>query len=74
MNFSIELQVDHWLSVASGPLCCQGEVNSTLEQINKALAPVSYLTANRLTLADIEIFSSLYSKYIFYIVYLSKAK
>ncbi|KAK4306721.1 hypothetical protein Pmani_021479 [Petrolisthes manimaculis] len=53
-------EVDHWLSVASGPLLCDGDIKDTLAQLDKALAPSPVLVADTLTVADIEVFAALY--------------
>lgn len=55
-------QVDHWLSTASGPLSCGGEIVGTLDQLNKALAPSPVLVGQDITVADLEVFAALYSK------------
>lgn len=53
-------EVDHWLSTASGPLSCGGDIVSTLEQLNKALAPSPVLVGQKITVADLEVFAALY--------------
>lgn len=63
MRLHYILQVDHWLSVASGPLSCGGDIQETLAQLDKALAPSPVLVADTLTVADIEVFAALYSMY-----------
>ena len=55
-------QVDHWLSTASGPLSCGGDIGGTVEQLNKALAPSPVLVGQKITVADLEVFAALYSK------------
>lgn len=57
----LHFQVDHWLSTASGPLSCGGDISVTLEQLNKALAPSSVLVGKSTTVADTEVFAALYS-------------
>merc|ERR1711962_1091641 len=46
--------------MASGPLSCVGDCAATLGQLNNALAPAAYLVDKHLTVADIEVFASLY--------------
>lgn len=53
-------EVDHWLSVASGPLTCGGDLGATLGQLNKALAPSTVLVGSSVTVADYEVFAALY--------------
>ncbi|KAG7167154.1 Bifunctional glutamate/proline--tRNA ligase-like [Homarus americanus] len=53
-------EVDHWLSTASGPLSCGGDISATLEQLNRALAPSDELVGNHITVADFEVFAALY--------------
>ncbi|XP_071527689.1 bifunctional glutamate/proline--tRNA ligase isoform X2 [Panulirus ornatus] len=53
-------EVDHWLSTASGPLSCGGDISATLGQLNKALAPSSVLVGKSTTIADTEVFAALY--------------
>ncbi|KAK8404604.1 hypothetical protein O3P69_007683 [Scylla paramamosain] len=53
-------EVDHWLSTASGPLSCGGDIVATLEQLNKALAPSPVLVGQKITVADLEVFAALY--------------
>nr|XP_045614961.1 bifunctional glutamate/proline--tRNA ligase-like [Procambarus clarkii] len=57
-----QTEVDHWLSIASGPLLCGGEdISATLDQLNKALAPSEVLVGKNVTVADFEVFAALYS-------------
>lgn len=53
-------EVDHWLSTASGPLSCGGDISDTLGQLNKALAPSDVLVGKNVTVADLEVFAALY--------------
>lgn len=53
-------EVDHWLSTASGPLSCVGDLGATLGQLNKALAPSTVLVGSSPTVADFEVFAALY--------------
>ncbi|XP_050737054.1 bifunctional glutamate/proline--tRNA ligase-like [Eriocheir sinensis] len=53
-------EVDHWLSTASGPLSCGGDIVGTLDQLNKALAPSPVLVGQDITVADLEVFAALY--------------
>lgn len=50
-------QVDHWLSVA---LTFSLDVEENIQYLQKCLGSITYLVANRLTLADLAIFSELY--------------
>lgn len=59
----LNFQVDHWLSTASGPLSCGGDINGSLAQLDKALAPSDVLVGNHITVADFEVFAALYSKH-----------
>ncbi|KAG5868157.1 hypothetical protein JTB14_017350 [Gonioctena quinquepunctata] len=57
----IELtEVDHWLTIALGPLNSKSEFISSLDLLNKALGPVTYLVGKRLTIADFAVFCELY--------------
>lgn len=59
---SLPPQVDHWLTVSSGPLGCKGDLSEVLSQLDAALAPSTFLAAGKLTVADLELFSALYSE------------
>lgn len=50
-------QVDHWLSVA---LTFSLDLDENIQYLQKCLGSITYLVANRLTLADLAIFSELY--------------
>lgn len=59
-----ETEVDHWLTFCIGPLSIKKEFSSAVEYMNKHLAPVTYLVAKRLTLADYVVFSTLYGEFL----------
>jgi bifunctional glutamyl/prolyl-tRNA synthetase len=51
-------QIDHWLTY-----CLNEDVEGSIEYLNKSLAPLTYLVANKLTIADLAVFNELYAKY-----------
>lgn len=53
-------QVDHWLTYS---LNCRGDINSAIEYLNKSLASLTYLVANKSTIADFAVFNELFAKY-----------
>lgn len=53
-------EVDHWLTYSIGPLSSKNDFASTVDYLNAALGPVTYLAAKRLTLADFTVFAALY--------------
>lgn len=55
-------EVDHWLTFALGPLSSKNDFNDSINVINKALGPVTYLANKRLSIADFIVFSALYGK------------
>lgn len=50
-------QVDHWLTFS---LTFQSNVQSKLDYLQKCLSPVTYLVANKLTIADLSVFNELF--------------
>lgn len=52
-------QVDHWLCFANGLDSVQ-QLLTELEYLNTALAPVTYLVSNELTIADLALFHRLF--------------
>ncbi|CAH2002238.1 unnamed protein product [Acanthoscelides obtectus] len=52
-------EVDHWLTFALGPLNTRNEFAKSVELLNKALAPVTYLVGKSLTIADFIVFAAL---------------
>lgn len=53
-------QVDHWLTYT---LNYGGDIDSAIEYLNKSLAPLTYLVANKLTIADFAVFNEFFAKY-----------
>lgn len=53
-------EVDHWLTFALGPLSSKHDFNDSIDVINKALGPVTYLANKKLSIADFIVFSALY--------------
>ncbi|XP_055373827.1 bifunctional glutamate/proline--tRNA ligase [Condylostylus longicornis] len=60
-------EIDHWLSFS---LTCEDDISWALSYLNKSIAPVTYLVANKLTVADFALFNEMYLRYEF----LSKQK
>ena len=58
----IIIQVDHWLTFASGQLSCATEVNAALSYLDEVLGPVTYLVGSSLTLADFAVWDALLGK------------
>lgn len=50
-------QIDHWLTFS---LTLGQNIPSTLSYMQKCLSPLTYLVANRLTIADLAVFAELY--------------
>ncbi|XP_037046618.1 bifunctional glutamate/proline--tRNA ligase [Bradysia coprophila] len=50
-------QVDHWLTFS---LTFQSNVQSKLDYLQKCLAPLTYLVANKLTIADLSVFNEIF--------------
>lgn len=55
-------EIDHWLTFALGPLTNKNDFPNSLDKLNKALGPVTYLVAKKITIADFIVFGSLYGK------------
>ncbi|CAH1112220.1 unnamed protein product [Psylliodes chrysocephalus] len=53
-------EIDHWLTFALGPLTNKNDFPNSLDKLNKALGPVTYLVAKKITIADFIVFGSLY--------------
>lgn len=51
-------QVDHWLTFS---LTFQSNVPSKLDYLQKCLAPLTYLVANKLTIADLSVFNEIFA-------------
>lgn len=52
-------QIDHWLTYS---LISGNDLNQTLHYLNKCLAPLTYLVANKLTIADLAVFNEIYQQ------------
>lgn len=50
-------QVDHWLTFS---LTFQPNVQSKIDYLQRCLAPLTYLVANKLTIADLAVFNEIY--------------
>lgn len=59
----LDIQVDHWLSFSIGPLSCSQEFQDSVLYLDNLLGPVTFLVANKLTIADLAVWTTLYSKY-----------
>ncbi|XP_075222191.1 glutamyl-prolyl-tRNA synthetase [Lycorma delicatula] len=62
-NVLEQIEIDHWISYGfklSHSFSSQEQLQESLIYLGKALSPVSYLVANRLTLADLFVWSALY--------------
>ncbi|KAK4884370.1 hypothetical protein RN001_000641 [Aquatica leii] len=53
-------EVDHWLSVALGPLSSKQDFIQGIQSLNNILSFVTYLVGKRLTIADFIVFAALY--------------
>ncbi|RXG51325.1 Bifunctional glutamate/proline--tRNA ligase [Armadillidium vulgare] len=56
---AISRHVDHWLTFSNGPLGIKKDI-LFLQQLNNALAPSQFVTAGKLTIADLELFGALH--------------
>nr|CAH7725356.1 unnamed protein product [Callosobruchus chinensis] len=52
-------EIDHWLTFALGPLNTHNDFAKSIELLDKALAPVTYLVGKSLTIADFTVFAAL---------------
>lgn len=52
-------QIDHWLTYS---LISGRDLRKTLHYLDKCLAPVTYLVANKLTIADLAVFTEIYQQ------------
>lgn len=53
-------QIDHWLTYT---LSVEKDPADELKYLNKCLAPLTYLVANHLTIADLAVYNQLFSSY-----------
>lgn len=53
-------QIDHWLTYT---LSAEKDPADELKYLNKCLAPLTYLVANHLTIADLAVYNQLYGSY-----------
>lgn len=53
-------QIDHWLSFS---LTCEDDISWAMEFLEKSIAPVTYLVANKLTIADFALYNEMHSRY-----------
>lgn len=53
-------QIDHWLTFS---LTIGNNILSALNYLQKCLSPLTYLVANRLTIADLAVYAELYRNY-----------
>lgn len=53
-------QIDHWLSFS---LTCEDDISWAMSFLDKSIAPVTYLVANKLTIADFALFNEMHSRY-----------
>ncbi|XP_063706944.1 bifunctional glutamate/proline--tRNA ligase [Culicoides brevitarsis] len=52
-------QIDHWLTYS---LISGNNLNDTLHYLNKCLAPLTFLVANKLTIADLAVYNEIYQQ------------
>ncbi|KAL9891652.1 glutamyl-prolyl-tRNA synthetase [Glossina fuscipes fuscipes] len=55
-------QIDHWLSFS---LTCEDDISWALNFLDKSIAPITFLVANKLTIADFALFNEMHSRYEF---------
>ncbi|XP_046685858.1 LOW QUALITY PROTEIN: bifunctional glutamate/proline--tRNA ligase-like, partial [Homalodisca vitripennis] len=55
-----QVEVDHWLSFCIGPMSCTQEFVDSILYLDKVLTSVTYLVANKLTIADLCVWATLY--------------
>ncbi|XP_017469914.1 PREDICTED: bifunctional glutamate/proline--tRNA ligase [Rhagoletis zephyria] len=55
-------QIDHWLSFS---LTCEDDISWAFSFLDKSIAPVTYLVANKLTIADFALFNEMHARYEF---------
>ncbi|KNC28249.1 Bifunctional glutamate/proline--tRNA ligase [Lucilia cuprina] len=53
-------QIDHWLSFS---LTCDDDISWAMTFLDKSIAPVTYLVANKLTIADFALYNEMHSRY-----------
>lgn len=53
-------QIDHWLSFS---LTCDDDISWAMSFLDKSIAPVTYLVANKLTIADFALYNEMHSRY-----------
>lgn len=53
-------QIDHWLSFS---LTCEDDISWAMDFLEKSIAPVTFLVANKLTIADFALFNEMHSRY-----------
>lgn len=53
-------QIDHWLTYC---LNCDADIDTAIQYLNKCLAPITYLVSNKLTIADLAVFTEFFAKY-----------
>ncbi|XP_055848548.1 bifunctional glutamate/proline--tRNA ligase [Episyrphus balteatus] len=53
-------QIDHWLSFS---LTCDDDISWAMSFLDKSIAPVTFLVANKLTIADFALFNEMHSRY-----------
>jgi bifunctional glutamyl/prolyl-tRNA synthetase len=53
-------QIDHWLTYT---LNYDANIDDAIQYLNKCLAPITYLVANKLTIADLAVFNEFFAKY-----------
>ena len=57
-----QTEIDHWLSFS---LTCEDDISWALSYLEKSIAPITYLVANKLTIADFALFNEMHSRYEF---------
>lgn len=53
-------QIDHWLSFS---LTCEDDISNSMDFLEKSIAPVTYLVANKLTIADLALYNEMYIRF-----------
>ncbi|EEB13371.1 prolyl-tRNA synthetase, putative [Pediculus humanus corporis] len=57
-----EIEVNHWISFAIGPLTCSQQFEKSLQYLDYSLSSFSYLVGHQLTIADFAVWGALFCK------------
>ena len=58
-----EIEVNHWISFAIGPLTCSKQFEKSLQYLDYSLSSFSYLVGHQLTIADFAVWGALFCKF-----------